>query len=141
MSKQASNIFEGSWDIIRSEIYSDSGTWELYHSYEQDELWWEFLPAERYDINTLIRFEGTLTEHNRDYNDDQTKYCFDVDDKEEILIVDRSHYLEDGFLDICEEEWFTLEPTSDDTQTYYLNLINEPDCPPPFLRYVIMRRK
>ncbi|MFR9651865.1 MAG: hypothetical protein SNG35_07580 [Rikenellaceae bacterium] len=137
MKRESINFLEGRWDIIQSEYYDKDNGWIVERQYEQGEYWWEFLPAERIEIGQIVTFTGThITHIESEY---RTKYSLDFDENNETLIIDCSIYLEDGFLDICIEEWYRPEPRSNQESSYYLNLINEPDYPPPFFRHLIRR--
>ncbi len=136
MSRQTENIFQGRWDIILSELYVGDGEWELYHKYEQGDWWWEMLPAREVVIGNSTQFMGAMIEHIKGRNSEHTTYYYDICDKEPTLTIDRSTYLEDEFIDICCDDCFAIESTAE-SNTYYISIINEPDCPAPYFRYKI----
>ncbi|MFI3293777.1 MAG: hypothetical protein SNG27_09165 [Rikenellaceae bacterium] len=85
--------------------------------------------------------EGVIIERDKGGKgdkDSQTIYTFDP--KENLLTIDCSTYLEDGFCDICEEEIYTIEQSSQGDQViYYFALQNDPDYPAPYFRYILQK--
>ncbi|MFR9592189.1 MAG: hypothetical protein SNG27_07320 [Rikenellaceae bacterium] len=132
------NILQGDWIFLHSEIYRND-QWEQYQTIENDSLHWIFNPMQE----GLFGLEGVLIERDKGGKgdkDSQTTYTFDPD--ENLLTIDRSTYLEDGFCDICEEEIYTIEQSSQgnqEQQIYYLTLQNDPDYPAPYFRYVLLK--
>ncbi len=134
MSHNIKNILEGRWEVICSELFTKNNKWELYQKFEAGNWWWDFQPIKHSGM-------GSLIEHNQGKIDSFIKYSFDIEYDKQILVIDRSHYLEDGFLDICEEEWFIIEVAENCAKNYttcYLSLLHEPQDPESIFRYKII---
>ncbi|MFR9602506.1 MAG: hypothetical protein SNG02_01405 [Rikenellaceae bacterium] len=136
------NPFEGRWDVISSEYYNiKSGKWEPYNTFGEGELWLEFSPISVVETGRISMVEGQLHEHHKGHKTIDTTYRYDAKGDLLELIIDRSIYLEDGFLDEANEETIYVEeaPKSRDNQrSLYLNHTSTPSSPRPEFRITIV---
>lgn len=139
--KNTRDLVEGRWEVVSIHIYTTDGKWELYTQFAKGEYWLEFAHSDNFIVANILHAEGQFIEQYRGHSTNTT-YYLDAYDDGATLTIDRSTYLDDGFLDICTEEQFSIDKihnAKDTGESLHLTMLNDPDCPPPYTRTLITR--
>lgn len=106
--KNQKNPFVGKW-TVEKQYYNDNALgWILYRIYGYKYFVWEFAETKKIDLPYGgVMCEGTLLETGKEMKPCLTTYMYYP--CEGKLYIDRSSFLDDGFMDICENDIYRVE--------------------------------
>ncbi len=121
----------GKWKFVGAELYSGT-KWVPTDRYIRG-MTWEFLPHFFGKIKTL----GTIVEETPTDSPVNMSYAYDPDDS--LLKIEIFTECVRGIDDSSEADFYNVSMEDNTTPTIRLSILNEPNCPPPYFRYILRK--